>query len=66
MGVLTEYTEGHSPLAGRLNWLPPTPSTASEFVQVGGGHTLACGKGVGGTSSDEGTNIVLPSPVIDV
>jgi hypothetical protein len=74
MGVLTYYIQFQSPLAGPLNWLPPPSSTASECAptpigskcQVGGGHTLGCGKGLGGTNSDEGTNIVLPSPVIDV
>jgi hypothetical protein len=32
MSSFTEYTESKSPLAGRLNWLFPTPSTASECV----------------------------------
>jgi hypothetical protein len=36
-------------LAGHLNWLPPPPPPeANVSPQLRGGHTLACGKGVGG------------------
>jgi hypothetical protein len=45
----------------RRNWVPPTLSSAREFVpppHVGpkGGATLACGGGSGGPSFDEGTD----------
>jgi hypothetical protein len=67
----TEHTECHSPLAVRLNWLPPINSTSSECVpsrtQVGGGgaHTRLW-EGVVGANSDEGTDtmvlcILIPS-----
>jgi hypothetical protein len=52
-------------LAGLLNWLPPHSSTASECVPFPGsmcgegGHTLACGKRVGGANSDEGTDTMV-------
>jgi hypothetical protein len=70
MSSFTEYKEYKSPLAGRLNWLSPPPppqASLSPFgIQVRGGHTLACGMGVGGTNADEGTNtmvlcILIPS-----
>ncbi len=50
-------------VSGRSSELaPPTPSTASEYVPPGSkwrGHTIACGKGVEGANSDEGTDTVV-------
>ncbi len=56
----TEYTECQSPLAGRLNWLPPHPKPqASVYPQdPSGGTQLACVKGVGGSISDEGADTI--------
>jgi hypothetical protein len=60
----TEFTEYQRPLAGRLNWLPPSPPPQASVspppprIQVGG-HTPACGKRVVRANSDEGTDTMV-------
>jgi hypothetical protein len=56
---------------GRSTELAPSPSHRKRVCpsQIGGGHTLASGKGVGGANSDEGRDtmvicILIPSNCI--
>jgi hypothetical protein len=48
-------------LSSRRNWgvsRPPQASVAPPFVSKGG-DTLACGEGVGGPNSDDGTDTLV-------
>jgi hypothetical protein len=51
-------------LSSRPNWVPPTPSPTRECCSSPpfgskGADTLACGRGVGGPDSDEGTDTLV-------
>ncbi len=52
-------------LSSRLNWLPPPPHPQASVAlplgswEGGGGNTLACRRGGGGSHSDEGTDTLV-------